>query len=190
MSAPGRRLYLALVHHPVLDRAGQTTTSAVTTLDVHDLARVGRTYDAVAVYVVTPLAAQQALVAELRTHFTSGAGAAAAPDRAEALSRLCIVGSVEEAAADLAQREGHAARLVLTAASHRTPARSPDQVRADLAAGLPVLLCFGTAHGLGELPLGDGDGFLPPLQPGGYNHLPVRGALAILIDRLVGTPWA
>lgn len=189
MSAGARRLYLALLHHPVLDRNGQTSTSAVTTLDVHDLARVGRTYDALAVYVVTPIAAQRAMVCELRDHFTSGEGAVAAPDRAEALGRLQVVESLLAAQEDVVRREGERPRLLLTAAASRTPSLRAEEVRAELEAGKPALLCFGTAHGLGEIPLDTGDGFLPPLQPGGYNHLPVRGALAILVDRLVGTRW-
>ena len=35
---------IALVHYPVLDRRGDVVTSAVTNLDVHDLARLSTTY--------------------------------------------------------------------------------------------------------------------------------------------------
>lgn len=37
-------LYCALVHHPVRDRGGNAVTTAVTNLDVHDIARTARTY--------------------------------------------------------------------------------------------------------------------------------------------------
>ena len=59
MSAP---LYLALVHHPVRARDGATVTASVTNLDVHDLGRLARTYDVRACFIVTPIAAQRALV--------------------------------------------------------------------------------------------------------------------------------
>ena len=52
MSAP---VYCALVHHPVKDRAGQTVTTAVTNLDVHDIARSARTFGLRRYYVVTPI---------------------------------------------------------------------------------------------------------------------------------------
>ena len=38
-----RRLAIALVHHPVLDKGGAIVTTALTNLDVHDLARSART---------------------------------------------------------------------------------------------------------------------------------------------------
>ena len=56
MSAP---VYCALVHHPVKDRAGQTVTTAVTNLDVHDIARSARTFGLRRYYVVTPIEAQK-----------------------------------------------------------------------------------------------------------------------------------
>ena len=37
-------LAVALVHHPVLDRRGDRVTTAVTNLDLHDIARTARTY--------------------------------------------------------------------------------------------------------------------------------------------------
>ena len=55
------RLSVALVHGPVMDRHGGVQTTALTNLDVHDLARSSRTYDCAAFYVVTPVEAQRAL---------------------------------------------------------------------------------------------------------------------------------
>jgi hypothetical protein len=37
-------LYLALLHHPVLDKNGQIVTTAVTNMDIHDIARSAATY--------------------------------------------------------------------------------------------------------------------------------------------------
>ena len=48
-------LFAALIHHPVVDRTGAIVTSAVTSLDLHDLARAARTYDVRAVFVVHPI---------------------------------------------------------------------------------------------------------------------------------------
>ena len=57
-----RRLAIALVHHPVLDGQGAIVTTAVTNLDVHDLARSARTYGCSDYFVVHPIAAQRELV--------------------------------------------------------------------------------------------------------------------------------
>lgn len=192
MTNAARRLYLALLHHPVLGKDGTAGTSSVTTLDVHDLARVGRTYGARASFVVTPSEEQRALVDEIRSHFTRGAGAAVAPDRATALEHVFAVATLEDARTRIESDVG-AARLVLTAAHARQPLVSPHLVGEEIARGAPILLCFGTAHGLAPEPLGalfhPGDGWLPPIEPGGYNHLSVRAAIAVIVDRLAGAPW-
>ena len=36
--------WVALAHHPVLDKDGRIVTTAVTNLDVHDIARAARTF--------------------------------------------------------------------------------------------------------------------------------------------------
>lgn len=41
---PGKNLYLALLHHPVLLKHKISGTSSLTNLDVHDIARISRTY--------------------------------------------------------------------------------------------------------------------------------------------------
>ena len=79
-------VYCALVHYPVRDRAGDTVTTAVTTLDVHDIARSGRTYGLRGYYVVTPIEAQHALTRRILEHWDSGAGRKRMPERHEALS--------------------------------------------------------------------------------------------------------
>ena len=45
---------VVLVHHPVVDKNGDTIAAAVTALDLHDIARVAKTYGLAAFYVVTP----------------------------------------------------------------------------------------------------------------------------------------
>jgi len=52
----------------------------------------------------------------------------------------------------------------------------------------PVLLLFGTAHGLAQEILEQCDLSLPPIKGGtDYNHLSVRSAASIIIDRLLGS---
>ena len=49
------------------------------------------------------------------------------------------------------------------------------------------LLAFGTAWGLTEEFLGSADFVLEPIKGNtGYNHLPVRAAVAIILDRILG----
>ncbi|HEX7668153.1 MAG TPA: RNA methyltransferase, partial [Polyangiaceae bacterium] len=76
-----RRVALALIHHPVVDRQGDIVTTAVTNLDVHDIARTSHTFGVGDFFVVHPVAAQRELVHRIVTHWVDGSGARRIPDR-------------------------------------------------------------------------------------------------------------
>jgi hypothetical protein len=184
----GPRLYVALVHHPVKDRTGQTVTTSVTNLDVHDIARSCCTYGVRRYYVVTPIELQHTLVRRILDHWTSGSGRKRMPERWEALSLVEPVLSFEQAVADVTAREGSAPLLLATAAR---PKRAQLTALTDARAWLarreqPYLLVLGTGHGLTDELLERADHLLAPLDAGtGYNHLAVRAAAAIYLDRLL-----
>lgn len=182
------RVYAALVHFPVRDRAGDTITTAVTNLDVHDIARSARTYDLAGYFVVTPIEAQRQLVDRILDHWRGGAGARRVPERSEALSICEPIASLEEAVAAVSEREGRPPMLVATGARplEGTDLLGYDDARARMAEQ-PTLISFGTGHGLARSVVEAADAVLPPIRPGGgYNHLSVRAAAAITLDRLFG----
>ncbi len=186
------KVVLALVHHPVLDRAGETVTTAITNLDLHDMARSARTYGVIELHVVHPVAAQRLLAERIREHWVHGSGKKRIPDRAEALSVLRVVPSLEDVYESLAPGMGRAGiELWTTAASaKRGPVTSYPDARARLErTDKPVLITFGTGWGLaGEL-VASAEVRLAPIhaqRDTGYNHLSVRAACAIVLDRLFG----
>jgi hypothetical protein len=183
------RVYCALVHHPVQDRAGLTVTTAVTNLDVHDIARSSRTFGVKRYYVVSPIAAQHTLVQRIIEHWTEGAGRKRIPERHVALALCESIASLELAIADVTAREGRPPKLVATAArSTGRPLTKFATLRDELARGTDsYLILFGTGHGLADSVLGAADVLLEPIAGGGdYNHLSVRAAAAIALDRLLG----
>ncbi|HEY6462749.1 MAG TPA: RNA methyltransferase [Polyangiaceae bacterium] len=182
-----RRVAIALVHHPVLDGQGAIVTTAVTNLDVHDLARSARTYGCSDYFVVHPIAAQRALVERIREHWTDGSSGKRIPDRREALTVLRIVDSLGVALDALG---GRANVEVWVTAARRLGASVPfADARERLAGeGKPVLVVFGTGWGLAPSVVEAADALLDPIRParGEYNHLSVRAACAIALDRLLG----
>jgi len=185
----GRALSLGLCHHPVQNKAGETITVSLTNLDVHDMSRVSRSYDLGGAYVLTPLNDQQRLARTLLRHWVEGPGGAANPDRAEAMSRITVLDGLDAAIRDIEERTGQRPRVVATSARFER-ARSPlvglDAVRGWLGEG-PVFLVFGTGSGLAPEVLDAADARLAPIRfLAGYNHLPVRAALGITVDRLLG----
>ncbi len=178
---------LALVHHPVLNKKGETIGSAVTNLDVHDIARAARTYGVYRYYITTPYADQQGLVQEIIGHWQDGYGATYNPARKEALGIVRLADSLPTAVAEMTAVYGRRPLLVATSAQVQDKTVTFGEIRARLASHEPVLLVFGTAHGLAPELMAMTDATLPPIQQGAdYNHLSVRSAVSIILDRLLG----
>lgn len=183
-------LYLALVHYPVLNRRGEIIASAVTNLDLHDLARCACTYDLPACFVITPLRDQQALVERLIKHWREGVGSELAPDRERALRLLRLAESIEGAMASLTAECGFRPRLWATTARTGFDGLRHSKARSRLLQDpTPVLLLLGTGWGLADSVMREVEEVLEPIKgPGGYNHLSVRCAAAIMLDRLLSPP--
>lgn len=181
-----RRLAVALVHHPVLDKDGGIVTSALTNLDVHDLARSARTYGCSDYFVVHPIPVQRELAAKIVGHWTDGSSARRIPDRKNALALVRPVPSL--AAAREALGGGGPVETWVTAARDVGAPLAWDVAGARLRGdGRPVLLVFGTGWGLAPEVLEAADVVLPPIRGASdFNHLSVRAACAIILDRLVG----
>ena len=62
------RLYIGLLHYPVYNKNYETIASAITNTDLHDLARLARTYGAKKFFVITPLRDQQELAGRILKH--------------------------------------------------------------------------------------------------------------------------
>lgn len=179
-----RPMAIALVHHPVLDRRGDIVTSAVTNLDIHDLARLATSYGLNRYYLVTPAREQQQLVGRIVSHWREGFGAAYNQDRCRALNLIKTVDSLDEAVGDWRECAGQDGLPVLTGARHRQGLGY--RAARNLARQLPLMLVLGTGHGLAPQLYGNGWPELAPVRGGCYNHLSVRTAAAIMLDRLVG----
>ena len=181
------KIDVALIHHPVVNRGGEIIGSAVTNLDLHDMARAGRTYGVDTCWVVTPYEDQQELAGQIVRHWTKGYGGTVNPDRKEALSLLKVRADLQEVLAEATVKWGTQPLVFATCARPRENTRGYGEVRDLLRQGRPLLLLFGTAWGLAPEVLESVDGTLPPLRgQGDFNHLAVRSAVAIILDRLLG----
>lgn len=182
--APVRRIAIALVHHPVLDKQGGVVTTALTNIDVHDLARSARTFGCTDYFVVHPIDAQRELATRIVEHWTEGSSAKRIPDRKDALSVVRPVRTLDDAKRAL----GDGALVWVTAARDVGASLSFAAARALLREpGPPVLIVFGTGWGLAPEVLASAAGALEPIRGAGeYNHLSVRSACAITLDRLLG----
>jgi len=183
------RLYMGLVHYPVYNKNEERIASAVTTVDLHDLARIARTYDARKLLIITPLEDQQKLVKRVCRHWTTGFGATYNPHRKAAIELIALASCLKEAIDKIRFMEGEEPFVVATDADRQKEnAVSFSATRTMIQNDRVVFLIFGTAWGLDQEVLRQSNAILEPVTGSGeYNHLSVRAASAIILDRLVGT---
>lgn len=183
------RVFVALLHHPMLDRKGQEITTAVTNMDLHDISRTCRTYGVERYFVVHPDPEQRKILDRILGHWGTDAARDYHPKRAEALGAIEAVPTWEEAI-ERATRLNEGGRPLVAMPDARTWPRSVSyrEVRRRLREGeIPaILLVFGTGWGIAPHFFDQMDLILDPLRgPGPYNHLSVRSACAIVLDRLL-----
>jgi len=179
-------LYVALVHYPVINKSGNIITSAVTNLDLHDMARVSKTYGVKKFYVVTPLEDQKELTREIISHWTSGIGSVLNSDRRQALELICIKDSVDAVLDDISTDGKGYPKTVVTSAKDSPGFITYPELRGMLEDSNPYLLIFGTGWGLAEEIVLKADYMLEPVRGNtDYNHLSVRSACSIILDRLI-----
>jgi len=180
-------LYVALTHYPVVDKRGDIITSAVTNLDLHDISRAVKTYGVKSFYVVTPLIDQQRLVQKITSHWTSGSGGVYNPARRSALELIRVKDTIADVLEEVKAIESIYPKTVATCARQYPRSTGYTEFRNILNTAEPHLLVFGTAWGLAETFIAEADYLLEPIAgPTEYNHLSVRTAAGIILDRLLG----
>ena len=183
------RTHLALVHHPVLDRAGEVITTALTNFDIHDLARSSMTYGLAGYHIVTPVTSQREKAEYIAAQWI---GDEQGEHRAAALRLVRTADSIETVIAQLADEHGQPPRVVGTSARAGAfpgvARRSCSELVAEASTDPgPLLILLGTGWGLAESLIPSVTRVLAPIEGGSpWNHLSVRSAGAVLLDRLFG----
>jgi tRNA (guanine37-N1)-methyltransferase len=181
-------VHVALLHYPVYDKNRQIVTTAVTNMDIHDIARSGRTYGIKGFYVVIPVKALQRLALKIIDHWERGYGSQYNATRKEALALVRVKNTLDDVLIDLEQEYGVKPRIVVTSARSGGQRASFAQIKDMLISTThPFLIVLGTGWGLTETIIAQSDYVLAAVEGWtDYNHLSVRSAAAIILDRLLG----
>lgn len=183
-------VYVCLVHYPVLDRSGQKNTTAVMGLDIHDISRTCRTFGVKRFLVTSPISAQRDMVRKIMKHWTEGYGAGFNPKRGQALELVKLFSTIDQATRWIEKKEHSKPLLIATSAKNSEGAvHWLELKRQILQTGRPVLFVFGTGWGLHEEVLNNCHAVMKPIKGGNedYNHLSVRNAVAVTLDRFFGS---
>ncbi|NLM97906.1 MAG: RNA methyltransferase [Halanaerobiaceae bacterium] len=184
-------IFLGLIHYPIRNKEGNIITTTITNLDLHDIARAGKTYNINKYFVINPIKAQQALVKRMKKYWTSEYGAAYIPNRSEAFTILEIVDTLEDSIMMIKELTGKEPLLVATDAKIFPNSVSYSEMREIISVSdRPFYIIFGTGWGLTEEMVKSCDYILEPVWGrGDFNHLSVRSAASIILDRLLSAEW-
>ena len=109
------RTWVALVHHPVYDKNRRVVATALTNLDLHDIARSARTYGLAGFLIVHPVEAQRELARRIAGHWLAEGGVKN-DFRRQAIEGLSVVATLADARAHVAAAAGEPPLVVATAA--------------------------------------------------------------------------
>lgn len=175
-------LDLAIVHHPVRNRSGELIASQIDEFDVFDACRLALTYGVGTLWLVNPIESQRDKAHRLIRY---GADPSRTTEGRPVFDRMRYAPTLEAIAAQLTE-EGLTRTFVATSATARSGSISFATLRGRLAAGEACMLLLGKASGLADSVFEAADACLEPIDAAtGYNHLSVRSAMAILVDRLL-----
>jgi hypothetical protein len=180
-------IYIGLVHHPIYDKRREIVATAITNFDIHDIARCARTFGVGGFFVITPLESQIQLAERIIRHWMEGTGSVYNPTRKESLSIVRVSRTIDEADREISDLWQKKSKKVATGASPHPKNISFGIFRKLLEdRDTPFFILFGTGWGLTQEVKDSSDYVLAPIEGKGYNHLPVRSAVAIILDRLLG----
>ncbi len=180
-------VYTALLHYPVYNKEKRVVATSLTTLDIHDIARASRTYGVKRYYIVQPIENHLWLANKLLSFWQGGHGREYNPKRWEALKLVKAVPYFEDVIEDIEKNDGVKPKIVVTTAKSYNSAISYNSLREMIKGGESFVICFGTGWGLTEEFISSADYVLEPIRGViDYNHLSVRSAASIILDRILG----
>jgi hypothetical protein len=173
----------------MVDKQGSPVTTSLTLIDIHDISRSAKTFGAEKVFVCHPSPAIRRLARTMKDHWQQGYGSTYNPNRKEAISSVELCCDLDEVMHKIELETGMLPKIIATSAKAGGHRVSFSELKTIMAQSpqTTYLMMLGTGWGMGEELLARADLFLAPVYgPGNYNHLSVRSACAIMLDRLFG----
>lgn len=184
-------VYIGLLHYPIYNKHMEIVTTALTNYDLHDISRTAKTYNVSTYFIIHPIEKQREMAYRVMNHWKSGYGTQYNPDRKDAFITTELVSDLETAVNTIEKECGKNPIVVTTDARvYPNTVGYPFIRKKILEEENPIFILFGTGFGMTKEMMKNFDYILEPIYGGGeYNHLCVRSAVAIILDRLLGESW-
>lgn len=185
--------YVVLMHADVYVKAEGDKkipgTTSIASVDIHDVARSCATYGIKKFFLVSPLEDQQTILKTFLSFWLSHSGRKYNESRFQALKNLIPAQTFTDVLAAIEEAEGQKPLVVVTSAKEYQHKQRIDFTSQRLvwASGRPIVFVFGTGQGLCDELVEQSDFILLPIKGlTDYNHLSVRAATGIILDRWLG----
>ena len=184
--------YVALLHTDVLvgGKEARVGNTSVTSIDIHDIARCAKTFGIKSYGIITPLVDQQRIVKKLLHFWHEGSGIDYNKNRYDAIKSVQISDSLDSFIEHIEKIEGKKPIVIATSAQKNGENAAVITYQDQSIVwkeNRPVLLIFGTGQGLSPDCMKKADYILLPIHGfSSFNHLSVRTAVGIVLDRWLG----
>ncbi len=180
-------VFIALLHYPAMDKEGRIIVTSFTTMDLHDIARPARAYEINRFYIVQPVDAQRLVIERQINYWLSEEGREANPTRYEVVQLVRLKYTLDEVVEEIKEERGRRPLIVGTDARKYPDTISYGDLREMIERkDRDFLILFGTGYGIPPDLMKTFDYILEPIYGAGdWNHLSVRNAAAIILDRLL-----
>lgn len=183
-----KNIYIALVHYPIENIKGEIIKTSLTNLDIQDIARSANTYGINKYFITHPVKEQRMLAEKVIKYWSNEKVRKNDSTKHSSIDKIILKNSLNSAIREIKAKHGTKPITIATDARmvHNMTSYSTLRNRI-LNIDKPVLIIFGTGWGLTKSTLESADYILKPVSGYyEYNHLSVRSAVAIILDRLLG----
>ncbi|MBD3231744.1 hypothetical protein GF322_03710 [Candidatus Dependentiae bacterium] len=186
--------YVALMHTQVIVKNGMQGNTSIASLDIHDIARSSATYGIENYFVVTKLQDQKKILDTFLDFWLSNVGKKYNKTRFQAVSKVRSAMDFDDVLNQIRNKEKKEPLVIATSAKDYEQYINEETKIIDYFSQgkifkrkRPVLIVLGTGQGLSESIIARCDYLLLPIKGmSEYNHLSVRSAAAIILDRWLG----
>lgn len=183
------RHYLAVMHTQIVLKGGQIGESSIASLDIHDVARSCATYGIEQFFIVSPLKDQRSILDTFLGFWRSQEGMEYNQSRFKSMQIVEPISSLTDVIEAIRAKEGKEPLIIATSAKQHNNVPAIDYHCQSMIWDYdrPILFIFGTGQGLADVVLDRCDYLLLPIYGlSSYNHLSVRAAVSIILDRWLG----
>jgi len=179
-------IYIGLVHHPVYNKNKEIVTTSLTNLDIHDIARTSKTFALKKYFIINPQPSQKEIFMRIKKFWQTDIAQEYNIARFNAFDIIEYVNSITEAKEIIKEKSTAEPKTFATSARNFPNCTGYDRTKKIIAASNSCLILFGTAHGLTEEVMKNCDYIIEKIKGRqDYNHLSVRSAIAITLDRII-----